>query len=194
MTEPTPPWPESPDVYGYLSLDARGHWLIRGQPISRPSLVEHLQRHYQCDEAGRWFVKNGWQRAFVTLAYTPWILRVDGRGALFTHCGNPAAPLTGAFLDDSGALILETASGPGLVDDNDLDWALEHLRTTTGPLSDAALETALAAPSGSATALRFVQAEGAALAVRRLDRANAASHFGFVTHPRPLQPPSPRLQ
>lgn len=144
-----------PEVYGYLSLDERGQWLIRGEPISRTSLVEHLQRHYQCDDGGRWFVKNGWQQAFVTLAYLPWVLRVTGAGELINHCQRPVASIKGAAIDEYGALALLTDAGPGLVDSRDLEWALARLSAGDSPVADDDLDDALKVTSGALTELSF---------------------------------------
>jgi hypothetical protein len=181
----TPAWPESPMVYGYLTLDERGQWLIRGQTISRPSLVEHFQRHYQSDGAGRWFVKNGWQQAFVTLDYLPRVLRVTGRGDLIDHCQRPIDRVAGAVLDETGALILDTPDGPGLVDSSDLAWALERLQIEGGALTDDRLSDALQIVSGEMTALTFSTPAGNTVPVRRVDRTHMARHFSFVPNPRP---------
>jgi len=178
-------WPESPDVYGYLSLDARGHWRLRGDAVGRDSLIAHLNSHYQHDDAGRWFVQNGWQRVFVTLAYTPLVARVSGDGRLVAHTGTPLFEVTSAYIDDSGALLLGTPLGAALLDDNDLAWALDRLRTNTGPVTEPALAESLALPSGQSTALRFVTPGGPTLPVVRLDRATAADTLGFVSRPTP---------
>lgn len=187
-------WPESPEVYGYLSLDERGQWLIRGEPISRTSLVEHLQRHYQCDDGGRWFVKNGWQQAFVTLAYLPWVLRVTGAGELINHCQRPVASIKGAAIDEYGALALLTDAGPGLVDSRDLEWALARLSAGDSPVADDDLDDALKVTSGALTELSFRAPCGTLLPVHRVDRDDMAAHFGFVPDPRPAPKAPQTLQ
>lgn len=189
-----PTSPESPDVYGYLSLDARGHWRLRGDTIGRDSLITHLNAHYQADDEGRWFVQNGWQRVFVTLAYTPWVLRVSGEGRLVTHTGLPVFEPRAAFLDETGALLLATPLGASLIDDNDLGWALERLSTDRSPLDEHALSEALALDCGRATKLRFAAPSGALLPVTRINRAQAATTLGFVPRPVPRGAPSPRIQ
>jgi hypothetical protein len=68
-------WPNVPSVYGWLSLDRRGNWLIKGERIGNPAVPEFIARNYECDERGRWFFQNGPQRVFVTLAYLPFVLR-----------------------------------------------------------------------------------------------------------------------
>lgn len=178
-------WPESPHVYGYLGLDARGQWLIKGEAISRPSLIEHFQRHYQSDGEGRWFVKNGWQQAYVTLAYLPRVLRVASGDTLIDHCQRPAGKVIGAALDETGALVLDTSEGPGLVDSHDLAWALERMKVGGASVTDTALGDALNRASGEITALALETPSGEAVRVVRVDRHHMATHFGFVPNPRP---------
>lgn len=185
--EAAAPWPESPDVYGYLSLDPRGHWRLRGDAVGRDSLIAHLNSHYQHDDAGRWFVQNGWQRVFVTLAYTPLVARVSGDGRLVAHTGTPLFEVTSAYIDDSGDLLFGTPLGASLLDDNDLAWALDRLRTDSGPVTESALAEGLALPSGRSTALRFVTPGGPTVPVVRLDRAHAPDTLGFVPRPTPAR-------
>ena len=64
-------WPHVPAVYGWLSLDRRGRWLIRGETISNRAALAFIGRNYAADERGRWYFQNGPQRVFVTLDYTP---------------------------------------------------------------------------------------------------------------------------
>ena len=64
-------WPNVPAVYGWLALDRRGNWLIKGERITHQSMREFIARNYQPDDAGRWYFQNGPQRVYVTLAYTP---------------------------------------------------------------------------------------------------------------------------
>ena len=83
-------WPNVPNVFGWLKLDRRGHWLVKSRTggdartvferISNAAVVEFIGRNYQADDKGRWFFQNGPQRVFVTLEYTPLVyrLRADG--------------------------------------------------------------------------------------------------------------------
>ena len=111
-------WPNVPDVYGWLSLDRRGNWLIKGERIGNQALREFIGRNYSADARGCWHFQNGPQRVFVALAYTPLVLHLDGE-ALFDHCGRPFG--TGeAFLDEEGSVLMAGKSGAGLLDDRDL--------------------------------------------------------------------------
>ena len=111
-------WPDVADVYGWLSLDRRGNWLIQGERIGNTALREFIGRNYQPDARGRWYFQNGPQRAFVALAYTPLVLHFEG-DAVIDHCGRPFEPGT-AFLDEEGSVLMLGAPGIGLLDDRDL--------------------------------------------------------------------------
>jgi len=111
-------WPDVPDVYGWLSLDRRGNWRIKGEKIGNAALREFISRNYAPDARGCWYFQNGPQRVFVALAYTPLVLHFEGE-ALFDHCGRPFQPEQ-AFLDDEGSVLMHGKAGVGLLDDRDL--------------------------------------------------------------------------
>jgi hypothetical protein len=112
-------WPNVPAVYGWLDLDRRGNWLIKGERIGNLALREFIARNYAADERGCWFFQNGPQRVFVSLAYTPFVLHYEGE-RLFDHCGRPIQALE-TFLDDEGSVLIRGARGIGLLDDRDLE-------------------------------------------------------------------------
>jgi len=111
-------WPDVPAVYGWLGLDRRGNWLIKGEKIGNRALREFIGRNYQSDAQGRWFFQNGPQRVFVALAYTPLVLHFEGE-ALLDHCGRPFQPEL-ALLDEEGSVLMLGKPGIGLLDDRDL--------------------------------------------------------------------------
>ena len=111
-------WPDVPDVYGWLSLDRRGNWLIKGERIGNVALRGFISRNYGPDARGCWYFQNGPQRVFVTLAYTPLVLHFEG-DAIFDHCGRPFEPGT-VFLDEEGSVLMLGTPGFGLLDDRDL--------------------------------------------------------------------------
>jgi hypothetical protein len=111
-------WPNVPAVYGWLSLDRRGQWLIKGERISNALVTEFIGRNFTRDERGCWYFQNGPQRVFVQLAYTPLVVHLEG-DALVDHCGRPFAPAQ-AYLDDEGSLLILGNSGIALLDDRDL--------------------------------------------------------------------------
>ena len=118
-------WPNVPAVYGWLSLDRRGNWLIRGERIANHALRDFIARNYEADDAGRWYFQNGPQRVYVTLAYTPLVVHHQGE-ALLDHCGRPFAADC-AYLDDEGSVLVEGAGRIALLDDRDLERYVDEL-------------------------------------------------------------------
>lgn len=115
-------WPNVPAVYGWLSLDRRGNWRIKGERIGNAALREFIGRNYEADAHGRWYFQNGPQRVFVTLAYTPFVAHYEGE-CLFDQCGGELSPRQ-ALVDDEGSLLLVGERGIALLDDRDLArWA-----------------------------------------------------------------------
>jgi hypothetical protein len=112
-------WPNVPAVYGWLELDRRGSWRIKGDRISNTALREFIARNYAADERGGWYFQNGPQRVYVTLAYTPFVVHYEGE-RLVDHCGGPAEALE-TWLDDEGSVLIRTALGIALLDDRDLE-------------------------------------------------------------------------
>jgi len=136
-------WPNVPAVYGWLSLDGRGDWSIKGERIRNPLIAEFIARNYAHDERGRWFFQNGPQRVFVRLAYTPLVYRTRiGDGLAFVaHTGQHAERVQQAWIDDRGRLLVESELGIGVLHDQDLPEVLVHLTGSDGsPLADAAIE------------------------------------------------------
>jgi DUF2946 family protein len=130
-------WPNVPAVYGWLELDRRGNWRIKGEKIGNVALREFIGRNYACDAAGRWFFQNGPQRVYVRLAYTPFVVHYEGE-RLFDQCGGAVEPIE-TYLDDEGSVLVLGGRGVGLVDDRDLvryadSWEqLPRLRRTEVP-------------------------------------------------------------
>jgi hypothetical protein len=112
-------WPDVPAVFGWLELDRRGQWRIKGERIMHPRLREFIGRNYAADEHGRWYFQNGPQRVFVRLAYTPLVVRYEGE-VLLDHCGRPVAAHA-AYLDDEGSVLIEGGPAIALLDDRDLE-------------------------------------------------------------------------
>jgi hypothetical protein len=112
-------WPNVPAVYGWLELDRRGNWRIKGERIANSALREFIARNYAADEKGRWFFQNGPQRVYVTLAYTPFVFHFEGE-RLFDHCGRVVAAAE-TWVDDEGSVLIRGEHGIGLLDDRDLE-------------------------------------------------------------------------
>ncbi|HUK05283.1 MAG TPA: DUF2946 family protein [Burkholderiales bacterium] len=111
-------WPDVPDVYGWLSLDRRGNWLLKGEKIGNQALRDFISRNYQPDARGCWYFQNGPQRVFAQLAYTPLVVHLEGE-ALVDHCGRAFAPAQ-AFVDEEGSVLMQGKPGLALLDDRDL--------------------------------------------------------------------------
>lgn len=123
-------WPHVPACYGWLGLDARGHWFMRddqvqaqgpfvqarGSRLRHDKLIGFIERNYEPDEAGRWYFQNGPQRVYVELEATPWIARVQADGQVQAHTGPmfAAQQVQGALIDEDGhvALLLPGPRGP----------------------------------------------------------------------------------
>jgi hypothetical protein len=137
-------WPNVPDCYGWLGLDARGNWYMRdaqtqllgsfasGIPGAKGSLLQHakliefIQRNYSSNAQGQWFFQNGPQRVYVELQATPWVWRVSQDFQLTAHDGRPAECLQ-CWLDERGWLYCETTLGFGLVHTQDVAAAAEAI-------------------------------------------------------------------
>ena len=144
-------WPNVPDCYGWLGLDARGHWYMRndaaqaagsfqsGLPNAKGSRVEHeklkafIERNYASDAQGRWFFQNGPQRVYVELENTPWVWRVDSSGAVHSHTGQ-AAQVQAVLQDELGHVYLYTALGLGLVYTQDVACLADALERHGWPV------------------------------------------------------------
>ena len=138
-------WPNVPDCYGWLGLDARGNWYLRddpaqaagpfaasagGTPQSKGSrllhekLIDFIQRNYESDRQGRWYFQNGPQRVYVELEITPYVWRVGPDFSVLAHTGRPAR-VQRCVLDELGHLYLDTDLGFGLVHTLDMGHAAD---------------------------------------------------------------------
>jgi hypothetical protein len=181
-------WPNVPNVFGWLSLDRRGNWLIKGERIGNPSVVDFIGRNYAADERGRWFFQNGPQRVFVSLAYTPFVVRTAGGEtlALETHTGKRVEHATGAWIDENGSLILRWTGGVGALTDRDLTEVSAHFTDSRGvTLPEVELAKALDPEAVRRRAGFWFDYGGERLPVGRIRSEQVAQKFGFYPDPRP---------
>jgi hypothetical protein len=181
-------WPNVPNVFGWLSLDRRGNWLIKGERISNTALIEFIGRNYATDERGRWFFQNGPQRVFVTLACTPFVLRTVGGGVfqLETHTGRRLEHASGAWIDETGTLIVRWSAGVGAVTDRDLGEVSLHFTDSQGrSIPEQELAVALDPDAIRRRAGFWFDYGGERLPVGRIHSAQLAQKFGFYPDPRP---------
>lgn len=177
-------WPNVPALFGWLSVDRRGRWLVQGETISHPRIVEVINRNYAADEHGRWYFQNGPQRGYMQLESTPLVLFVADNEHLVTHTGLPVEQLRAAYLDEEGSLVLATEHGPGELRGTDLQWALDRLSIAGKQIDEDALAAALEQPTQSQTNITLT-AGPSQLSLQRLDFAQAPSRLGFVRVPAP---------
>lgn len=185
-------WPDVPNVYGWLELDRRGQWLVKGRSgrfdvIRNAAFTTFIGRNYACDERGRWFFQNGPQRVFVALHVAPWVYRLEDRSeGLVTHTGRPVNGLEGLYLDEHGSLFVKSESGVGLLLDRDLPAMLDRLQAENARLAhdEALLELASAHRPAS---LRLF---GKAIPFSAVLIGELPARFGFVLRPAP-QPGEP---
>lgn len=183
-------WPNVPAVYGWLALDRRGQWLIKGERISNPLVTEFIGRNYARDERGCWFFQNGPQRVFVDLDYTPRVYRIVSPDraplALEAGPGAPVAAVHGAWLDERGAALLETEHGIGVVYDRDLERLLPHLTDGAGgSLPEDVLEARMSSLQQGLEAPLWLRFRGAGVRVEPIRSEAVARRFGFSSRPEP---------
>ena len=147
-------WPNVPDCYDWLGLDARGQWYMRdaatqaigpfptliqpGPSAARGSRLQHdkllafIARNYEADGRGCWFFQNGPQRVYVELEATPWVWRIYRNDAgdfeISSHTGL-RTQAESCWLDEEGRVYLVTPLGLGLVHSQDVGWAAEALES-----------------------------------------------------------------
>ena len=166
-------WPHVPHCYGWLALDARGHWYMRDERIQaagpfpqvKGSRIEHdkllgfIHRNYALDARGAAYFQNGPQRVYVELEAAPWVWRLQGAGAVApdvsTHSGLKACA-QGAWLDEQGRLFLDCDIGFGIVHSLDMDLAAQAVESGAWPPQEMAF-------------------------------AQMPAHFGYVLQPKPQQ-------
>lgn len=133
-------WPQVPDCFGWLGLDARGDWYMRderaqaqgnfkqskGSRLQHEKLQAFIGRNYASDADGRWFFQNGPQRVFVELEITPWVWRLQVDGGVLSHTGLQAR-VQRCWFDELGHVYLETDLGLGLVHTQDVVLAAQAI-------------------------------------------------------------------
>jgi hypothetical protein len=178
-------WPDVPAVYGWLSLDRRGSWMIKNiaggfERIANAAVRDFIGRNYAADTEGRWYFQNGPQRVFVALGYTPWVYRLDDAGqGLLAHTGAVPRALETVFLDDAGALLLKTEIGIGVLLDRDLPTVLERMSDSRGGDAERLIEDILQGAEAQ------VMLQGKNIPIASIRAADVPRRFGFVARPGP---------
>jgi hypothetical protein len=180
-------WPDVPGAFGWLGLDRRGNWLVKGDRLANALIANFISRNYAQDDARRWFFQNGPQRVYVTLDYTPLVYRITSAAGLGieAHTGQRAERVERAWIDDGGIVLIETELGPGLIDDRDLDALLPCFSDARGaPLPEDAVGNAIERlQHGHSADLYFHYSQ--VVAVAAIKAAAVPDVLGFVQTPVP---------
>ena len=98
----------------------------------------------------------------------------------------PVAAVTGAWMDENGALLLETDVGVGAVHDRDLERLVPYLVDANGnALPDAALDALIEeAGLGGAVPL-WLKFRDSNIGIEPIAFRECAQRFGFVARPEP---------
>lgn len=184
-------WPNVPNCYGWLALDARGAWRMRderaqhlglqGDKVIQQALLGFINRNYAADERGCWYFQNGPQRVFLNLEATPFIARTDPAHGLVLHTGEPVTTLDRACMTDSGQVILVCDGKVAQVDDRDVTQLMGSMEIDSVPATDEALMAWLEQGKGELV-LRY---RAQRVAVERIDGAAVPELFHFVRLPAP---------
>ena len=182
-------WPDVPDCYGWLALDARGAWRMRderaqhlglaGDKVVQTALLGFINRNYAVDARGCWYFQNGPQRVFLNLDATPYIAHTEPARGLVLHTGEPLALLDGAWMTPEGELIVRSAGKVAQVDDRDVGQLLGLLEIGGEAVSDEALMAWMEGGTGDL----FLRYMDGIVKVERLARNEVPAHFGFVSMP-----------
>ncbi len=168
-------WPKVPACYGWLSLDRRGCWRLKGEVICHAGLIGFINSHYSADAVGNWIFQNGPQAVFVALDYTPLVFRMEGDGSLIAHTGAAAGQVNAAYLDDEGNVLLDTALGIGLLDDRHLPDFISSCESGDGEI---AAEGALLATMKGGTGVFW-----RGMSLQTVPRRDVPRRFGFNPDP-----------
>ena len=177
-------WPNVPAVFGWLSLDSRGNWAIKGERIQNKVITDFIGRNYGCDSDGRWFFQNGPQKVFATLEYTPWVLRTEGPDSarLITHTGTSVSTPEAAWLDDGGQLLIEFKGQIGVVHDHDLAALVPYIHDEQGrPGEDPTVLAIAATKPGHA----WLQLANGSVQLGNISRQELPARFRYNPDPQP---------
>lgn len=182
-------WPNVPNCFGWLALDARGAFRMRdeaaqashaaGDVIRHPALLSFIYRNYAADERGAWYFQNGPQRVYVELEATPYIARTTPTGRFVTQDGEPMPTIDAAWMTEEGRLVLRSGGKVAMVDDRDLAECAAMLRLNGNPADEDELLTWLEHPQ----AVMTLDAGEGQIAVQPLPAEALGDVLGFEPHP-----------
>lgn len=183
-------WPNVPDCYGWLGLDARGVWRMRderaqqlgelGDKLTHPALIAFINRNYAEDDRGCWFFQNGPQRVFVNLEAAPYIARTDPQLGLVLHTGEAVEHLEGAVMTELGDLIIKADGKVAQVEDRDSSEMWDGFEVDGERWTDDTLLKWLERGGGE----MMMRYHRWLVPVKRIDERDVADSFLFVRKPR----------
>ena len=190
-------WPNVPNCYGWLALDARGAWRMRdetaqraaapGDRLTNAALVGFINRNYLADERGCWYFQNGPQRVYVNLEAAPFIARTDpslGPGlGLTLHTGEALGTVDEVCMLASGALLLRAGTRVAQLDDRDLAQLLPCMELDGKPVADEAWMNWLENWPNRGAGRLALRWQDRRIDVDRLAAEEAPRRFGFVRRP-----------
>jgi hypothetical protein len=183
-------WPNVPHCYGWLALDARGSWRMRderaqalglaGDTIRNALLLGFINRNYLHDERGRWYFQNGPQRVYVNLDIAPFVARTDPAQGFVLHTGDALPTIDGAWLTDTGRLVLRGGGRVAALDDRDMAQCLGLLRIDGTMVEDESLMDWMAGPGVGTLTLDHA---GSRIPVQSVEEKLLGTRFGFERLP-----------
>ena len=186
-------WPNVPDCYGWLALDARGAFRMRdaaaqaanapGDVIRHPALLSFIYRNYLRNDDGAWYFQNGPQRVYVQLEQTPFIARTDPIHGFITHDGAAMTPIERVWITGEGRLILRSGERIAMIDDRDLAECLPLLFVEGKPVDDTFLLGWLNNPQGELQ----LRCGERLLPVHALHDEQLGTALGFNSNPQPIR-------
>lgn len=126
-------WPNVPNVYGWLHLDARGRWFLRGERVEHRGMSDFLHRNAALDARGAAFVQNGPQRVFYTYDAAPMVLRFSEHGwEAYPQMRDDLTPKGAVWVDEEALYFCFEDGLAAVLDDRDLLAILPFLQTKDG--------------------------------------------------------------
>jgi hypothetical protein len=191
-------WPNVPFCYGWLAFDRRGDWRMRnefaqqnklpGDVIRHTALKEFIERNYARDLKGQFFFQNGPQRVFVSLGYTPWVVRLipHQNGWKFQTTSGIEITPNHCLLDEDGQILIE-ATYPIIQEQHNSETPFKETKSVSiGLLHDHDLDifSSLANITQNACSLNGqLNWQGQKIEIEQVLSADLPSRYGFHTKP-----------
>jgi len=188
-------WPDVPNCYGWLGLDARGAWRMRdqhvqegeglGSKITNAALCSFIGRNYQADDQGRYFFQNGPQRVYVELQSTPYIVHSDPQLGWVLHTGKVVKKWDAVWMTKEGDLVLKKADVLAKIDDRDMPDALACIFVDAQQASDQQIVNWLTNWKNTQQANLTFLFQQHVIPILPASLAELAKSHPFVAHPLP---------